>query len=293
MAGRNNVLVSAILFIMSIGNIQAQPFVDIAAGQIQRISDDNNISIQYGLNIFLPIKAKNENIFLVGVSYGRLSFELKGDNNPDINLSATSIQLGMVKKWNDKWRTLALIIPKISSDFGELSVKDYQLGGTMLMTKTVNNTFSYKFGLYYNREFFGHFFIPLIGVEWKLNDRVNIFGVLPGNMNMEYRLKENFYSGIAYKSLTTSYRLSEKMQNKYIRDGHKIWGHNQLKAFINFYPAKKLLLFGEIGHTVFREFNIFDDGSKTPLENNDLSEFNDGIFVNFGIALRIRLDNEN
>ena len=51
-----------------------------------------------------------------------------------------------------------------------------------------NQYVSFKFGLYYNKEFFGNYFMPLIGLDWKIDAKNNLFGVLPGYMIFEHRV---------------------------------------------------------------------------------------------------------
>ena len=308
--------ISSISFIPS---LRAQPFVDILNIQYQRFPEapyDNSanaslLTEQFTANIFIPLELKNKDVIVIGSSFDKFRFKYDSVNNSKTSfLYATSLQLGGVKQWKDgKWSALMLIIPRISSDWEKLSKKHYQLGGVVLFTytcsgracpSTTNKHLKLKFGLYYNREFFGNFFMPLAGFEWKANEKLNIFGVLPGSMNIEYKLNKSLYTGIAYKSITTSYRLSDSTDNYYVREGHRFWGHWQLKGFVNFYPVKNIALFAEFGGTSWRRYEVYEndrENKKDPVTEPGsfypvYRTFKNGVFFNVGIAFRVRLDQE-
>ena len=299
--------ISSISFIPS---LRAQPFVDILNIQYQRFPEapyDNSanarlITEQVTANLFLPLQLKNKDVIVIGSSFDKFRFQYDSVNNSKTSfLYATSLQLGGVKQWKDgKWSALMLIIPRISSDWVTLSEKHFQLGGVVLFTYTKSSTLKYKFGLYYNREFFGNFFMPLAGFEWKVNEKLNIFGVLPGSMNVEYKLNKSLYTGIAYKSITTSYRLSDSQGSYYVREGHRFWGHWQLKGFVNYYPVKNVALFAEFGGTSWRRYEVYKndrENKKDPVTEPGsfypvYRIFKNGVFFNVGIAFRVRLDQE-
>jgi hypothetical protein len=273
-----------LLISLSYGAI-SQPFVDIVSIQNQAFGFNENTTSQFTSILSVPIPIKNGNYLLIGGSYDKLSFHENETFIPATDLTAITTQLGAIKKWNDSWSTTAVLIRKVSSDFEELSSKDYQLGGVGLMTKTVSEKLKYKFGLYYNNEFFGNFFIPLAGFELKVSDRVQIFGVLPRAMNFEYKISSKVYTGMKFSTKTTSYRLSESLNNQYIRENNVL-----LNGYINYYPLNKLIVYCEIGHTAFRRFKIFENDSKNKL--GAMRGFKDNLALNIGTALRIRLDSE-
>lgn len=274
-----------LLTLVSVLSAKAQPFVDIVTTKVQQYGTKENTTTESTNSLFLPIEVKNENYVIVGFSYGKLNFQNSETTLPINGLTVVSTQLGGIRKWNDTWSSAILIIGQASSDFEELSGKDYQIGGAALMIKSVNEKFKYKFGMFYNRHFFGNLFVPLFGFELEVSDRLQFFGILPGTMNLEYKLSDKFYAGIEINSKTSTYRLSEKLANNYIREGHA-----ELKASINYYPLKRIVIYGEIGHSLFRRFKIFEDGTKN--EISDFTGFKDKLFLNIGASFRVRVDGE-
>ena len=81
------------------------------------------------------------------------------------------------------------------------------MGGVLLAGYTKNTNLKYKFGVYVNNEFFGVFVMPLAGIDWRINDRNNLFGILPGRLTFELKLNNNFYAGANFRAITNSYRL--------------------------------------------------------------------------------------
>jgi hypothetical protein len=96
------------------------------------------------------------------------------------------------------------------------------------------------------------------------------------------------YAGASYKSITASYRLGD---GSFLRDGDKL-GHNQLKAYLNLYIAKNIVLYSEAGHTLLRSYHQFDANKELMTANPCYDSFKDGWLFNVGISYRIRTDDD-
>jgi hypothetical protein len=273
-----------------------QPFIDIVNLKYQIFPAVNysensfrNLAVtQFLFNLNLPVELKNKDFIITGGTYDQLIF--KTSEAEQKNLYAFNLQIGYLKNWKGtKWQTLLIAIPKISSDMLKVTGDAFQQGGALLFIYEKRSNLKYKFGLYYNREFFGNFFMPLAGIEWTPTPKLNVFGVLPGSVNLEYRLNKKLYTGLSYQSITSSYRLHGSENKSFVRNGDRFWGHNQVRAFINFYLIKNLVIFTEVGYTFWRKFEAYQS-KKVKLENSVFRKSNDGFFFNAGIAFRIRLD---
>ena len=85
-----------------------------------------------------------------------------------------------------------MVIPKLAGDMKDRNLMTYaQLGGIFLENYIVNNHLKFKLGLYYNREAFGNFFMPLVGMDWKVNKRLSLYGTLPSNYRVEINIINN------------------------------------------------------------------------------------------------------
>ncbi len=296
--------IKQIVFLLTIllnSKMVSQPFVDLASFNIQSSkaayksnSSWENKTLNYTINLFYPKELKNKDVLLFRMNAEKIQSEIY---IPDTKTTTTSIvssvTLAIGYQWiseSKKWKTTFLAIPKIASDFKEpISKNDWQYGVFFLENYTINKKLKLKTGLYYNKEAFGNFFVPLLGLDWKANDRLNLYGTLPGNYQIEYALaKDNCFTGLSFKTFTRSFQLSSQQKSNYVRYDEML-----LKAFIEKYVYKKFLLFAEVGYSF----------GKSPLqytsETNELNTTNPVYtrlknypFFNVGLAYRVRLDSD-
>jgi hypothetical protein len=180
-------------------------------------------------------------------------------------------------------------LQKIASDFKDVIDKhDYQYGGIFLQTYIPNEKVKIKYGIYYNREFFGNLIVPLFGVDWKVSDRLYIYGVLPTNYKVEYNIiKNKLYTGFNLKFFTRSYRLSQLQGNDYVR-----YNETQIKLFIDYFAYKKILLFAELGYSLGKNPLQYHYNTKDleTISNPVYSPLKSYPLINIGLAYRIRMD---
>jgi hypothetical protein len=232
------------------------------------------------VNAFIPKVLKNGNTFFVRAHYEKL--EMRNDSLSSAYSSIT-LPIGMqVQLKNPKVKFTGLIIPKIAgADLGAAFSDAFQIGAYSLITVTESEKFRYKFGLYYNREFFGNFFIPLVGIDWKVSDRFTIYGTLPNSMKFSYAVAPSrVNAGIAFRSMTRSFRGEDV--NTFVR-----YNELQLKAFFDFYITKKNVVFVEGGYFLGKTPLLYNNSDvKTPLPSNLLKEGKAFPVFNAGWALR-------
>ncbi|MBO9702139.1 MAG: hypothetical protein J7604_18160, partial [Sporocytophaga sp.] len=274
--------------------VVSQPYIDIVNIKYQNFlpvkysGEEHKLGAQESyFNLNIPIPLKNKDVILTGGVFDQLRF-----NSPHGNkeLYAFNCQIGYLKNWkNTKWKTLFVVLPKISSDLLQINHGSFQQGGILLFTCEKSPNLKYKLGGYYNKEFFGNFFMPLLGIEWKPLPRLNIFGVLPGYMIIEHKTSTRFYSGISYQCLTASYRLHDGENYSYVRNGDRFWGQMQLKLFLNYYIKKYIVAYGEFGHSLCRKYEVYNK-DKERIGHPVFHKTKDGFIFNLGIALRFRQD---
>ena len=232
----------------------SQPFVDIANFNYQTFSTTpkSNSSIKntteiYSLSIFLPKEFKNGNALLFRINGESIQSSTTSLNNAS-KVSSLSIALGY--QWysqNKKWKSLLLGIPKLASDFKEsIDGNDWQYGALFIENYKFSPTLQIKAGLYFNKEAFGNFFVPLLGLDWKASDRLYCYGILPSNYKIEYAVvKKKVYSGINFKAFTRSFQLSNEQNKDYIRFDEVV-----LKGFVEYYLLKNMVLYTEVGRSL-------------------------------------------
>ncbi len=280
--------------------ISAQPYIDIVNSNLQSSSSSyratpslkNSMSDAF-FNVFLPIKIADSSQVIMRFSSETVITRAKGDSTEERSLFGVAVPLGVnFHKNGSKWTYTALVMPKFAAENGySWEHQSAQLGGVFLLTRHFSMKFKLKAGLSYNREAFGNFFVPLFGIDWKVNDKLNIFGVLPQSLIFEYRLHSRVYAGIASRFFTRSFRLNTKSDNDYLR-----FDEIQGKAFVNFvaFKSKKpgipgVVLFVEGTYLVSKgPLRYFRDTKTLNPAEPLFTAFKACPTLNFGAAVRLR-----
>ena len=134
-----------------------------------------------------------------------------------INLHGIILRTGLYQKF-DKGRGIQLLFaPRLMTDMKNIDGKSFQLGGLFLYEKKFRETLSMSFGVMYNQELFGPYFVPLINLDWTIKDKWRIAGLLPIYAKISYLINENFDLGISHFGLITTYALTDpEYQGDYI-----------------------------------------------------------------------------
>lgn len=176
-----------------------------------------------------PLKINASDYLLVGLGTNHLEFI--GDDYPGgSNFTALTLQLGYIGNFG-RYNLTAVALPKISGDFKEITHRDFQMGGLLVLSVKYSDNFKLKYGCYYNQEFFGPLILPLIGLDWKVNEKLRVFGNLPINATAEYTVSNRFSAGLFFNANSMSYLKDKQLQ--YI---HK--STQELSAFGDFYLTK-------------------------------------------------------
>ena len=275
-------------------SLAAQPYLDVAAVRYQKSPEGGLLRQGFAANSYtyanaafnLPLVFKDSSVLMLSPA-----LETWKINSPLLplvkdRLHGMALPVAFVKPLNRQWTATLLAIPRWNgaSEFG---FKDrFQMGGALLMARKQNETLTYKFGIYYNREFFGHFVMPLLGVDWRPTPTLRVFGVLPGNAVVEKKVSKAFYYGLSFRATTTSYRIpATNGAPHFIRIED-----NTLQAFADVYFTKNIVLNAEAGHSAFRRFRM---GSKGAVEKYFMQEkFNDGLLFRLSLLYRVRFDGQ-
>lgn len=263
---------------------QAQPFIDIVsvkymyspdAGIINRNKENHTLSyFNASLNLPLPFRPIR-GIVMISPFYEEWNTSLTNDPNLLSRHQNYVLALSFVDTVaHHKWRYAITPIIRMK-DFSEDGTGHAQLGVAGLAIFSTNRNLTWKFGCYFNRDYFGNFFMPLFGIDWWINKRDKLFGILPGNLTFEHMAGERLYFGTSFRAITNSYR---DIGEQYFRVDE-----NQLGLFADVYFTKNIVLNTEIGHSLYRKFRV---GQKNVFES-DLA-VNDNFYVRLMLAYRIR-----
>jgi hypothetical protein len=188
-----------------------------------------------------------------------------------------TLPVGLILPIDDSKWTLT-IIPMVRTNGEKLFAENtFQVAGVALAAFARRPHQKIRFGVYVSGEFFGLFVIPLLGVDWRIDDKNYLFGVLPGRLTFEHKWTEKVYVGATFRAPTNSYRLSN---GGFIR-----LDDNQASLFLDYYPVKQVCITLEPGIGVFRRLRIGGEGQDYVRE----ADWGDGMFIKLSGAYRIRL----
>lgn len=291
----NKAISFTLAFFISICSF-AQPFVDVLSLNHQRLQTktESDSFIKHFNNsyvgITLPIRVDSNNYFIVRANGEMLNSNVKGHgHNSSVNIKMMLLGIGWQHTFNQHWSVSGLLLPKIASELkDQLASADFQFGGSLVVNYKVRRNYRFKAGIYYNREPFGNFFVPLVGADIELNKNNWIYGQLPLYFRYEHRFNKKLYSGLGVRIFGRSYRLSSDYNRNYV-----FLQENQIKLFCDYYLAKNLVLFAEIGRTMgygLRQYKNNTQRTGRIYHPSVLSPVQDGFMINLGIALRVRRD---
>ena len=269
--------------------LYSQPYLDI-------------VKIVYS---YSPLKGLNEKTSPLQANFSSIDLNIpielkKGGNaiiiNPffennegevssiDFHVMSAGSLFGFLKKnIVEDWNLLGGFIIRQNKEAGEDLKDDWQYGGVLLTTYVKDQYLSLKFGIYYNKEFFGNYFMALAGIDWQINSKNNLFGVLPGSLTFEHKVNQRFFYGSTFRALTNSYRLqtTDPPLKRYLRVDD-----NQLGIFGDVYLTKKIVLTGETGYTILRRYRF---GFKGENVNEKTDYKNDNFYFRVSLAYRLHL----
>ena len=253
--------------------------------------------IQNTVNLTLPVPfkiKKRESLFITGVFYNRYHFsgQTGGTSVTDRSFDRLTFRLGLSHKWgNPRHKTFLMGLPTFSTDGKIFSGDAFQMGGVFIHSFRVKDNLTLKLGLYYNHEFFGDFYMPLFGIDWRLKNDWYIFGMLPGTFNVYKKVNKWFAVSFSERAPTGSL-LSTLSDGDFVRFGEEAYVILALNA--HFIPFQFDFLGNDadvsfnfsVGHTILRTYDLFlNEGQK--IESPPFYPAKNGVYFQFGVSMRV------
>lgn len=261
--------------------LQAQPYVDPFQVRYMYALRNNNTPATPFSHLYagtdLPVKLSGGGLLLISPFYEQWTFDSADTKEIYPTVKSMALPVGLIMPFHDsKWAITAIPVVRWNGEevFGG---NTFQFGGPVFASYTRKPQQVFRFGVYANAEFFGLFVIPLLGCDWRIDDRNYLFGVLPGRLTFEHKWSEKFYGGATFRAPTNSYRLSD---GSFIRVDD-----NQLSLFADYYLTKHFCITIEPGYGVLRRIRTGVDTK----EYLTKVKWGDGLFIKLSAAYRIRL----
>jgi hypothetical protein len=225
----------------------------------------------------LPVKFKKNVVLVFSPFYENWNIDSAG-NHLLRGMQGVAFPVSLIIPLNKAWSLTFTGIPRFNSEDLKVNNSSFQWGNVFLATFGKQENLKYKFGVYVNSQFFGLFVIPLAGIDWKINEKNNLFGVLPGRLTYEHKFSRRLYGGATFRAITNSYRLNT---GNYLRVDD-----NQLSAFLDLYPAKNIVFTLEPGYGIMRKLRSGKERNKKYIRDYN---WGDGLFLRLSASYRIRL----
>ena len=212
------------------------------------------------LDFTIPIKLNEKTSLISGLIYENIQTKLFEDGNVK-TFGSTTLKVGANKLINDRWSATAVLLPKIASDYKSISGKDIQFGAIGIMKYKKSDNKNFKFGLYYNSELFGPFFVPMIGMYYlSPNKKFETNIMLPLQADVNYKLIPFINFGLNFNGQIRSYHLTDVTPS--FKSTYIARSTNELYAYLKFNATKNISITIKVGQSIGRTYNVFDEGDK-------------------------------
>jgi len=256
----------------------AQPYFDVAGisgwQMPQGLNGDHVTETMGTVFVSAPIDINKRTKLILSPFYQSRLLKKEATGQTETLKSLSLPVTWMYQPPDSTWTFLSLVAFRTNSTQFRFNGEVFQIAGAVLVHYRVNPDLVLKGGLYISREFFGTFFIVLAGVEWKINDRLHLFGLINSKLRLEYQFTKKFYGGFEFRAVNNSYR-----EDGY--GGYYKISDNHLAAFADIGIAKNLVWNIDAGHTMLRYIKS-RNGADFPEINKD------GFVFSTGVSYRIR-----
>ncbi|EIA08491.1 DUF6268 family outer membrane beta-barrel protein [Flavobacterium frigoris] len=258
-----------LLFLLLPFLCNSQEYIDLFSvnyGKSQKTTFENsaidtNIST-FQTNLTLPVVLNEKYTAITGINFSSYNLQLFADSNNN-HLYSTNLRAGLRVGHSEHWSGIYLFLPKVASDYINLSTEDIYLGGLALLKYKRDENFGYSFGLYASSEAFGLSMTPLFGLYYHSPDqRFETSFLLPNDADINYSLAEKTKIGLDFLGHGNSYKVTtDNMRSNYVQNNSIDLSSYIQQALFN----KKILLRLKMGYSL-NNFKVYPMDQKIDLQ---------------------------
>lgn len=250
--------------------------------------------IEFGTDLTTPIVLKNKNVIISGIIYDQINLKTENSNKLFYTVNP---KIGIKFKNSASINTTLVALPKLSSDLKSINAHHFQIGAIALWDFQKKENLKYKFGMYYNQELFGHFFVPLFGFYYlSSNHKLEVNFTLPVSAQLNYRLNAWLSTGISFNSFVRSYYMGDINNHYMVKTSNELFATLQLHL-----KSYHLVLEPQAGYSIGRSYRAYQSSDKidfglsafkfgddrTPLNH----DFSDGLIFKIRLLYRFMMEN--
>lgn len=281
--------------------ISAQEYVDIfriGYGQtlnnnFEGVNSSTNVK-SFDAGLTFPVVLNKNHALITGADFSINNLQLFPEAE-FTSLYSTNIKLGLASTWSEKWSTTIVLLPKIASDYKNISSDDFYFGGFALLKLKKNENLKYRFGIYASQEAFGLFTTPILGWYYlSPNKRFEMDMSLPISADVSYKLGITTV-GVDYFGIGRSYNVHYQNAPTLYADLSSL----EFASYLQFNALEEsVLLRAKLGYSS-NNYEMYAEGEKMHLgvsafsfgdDRTQLnSELNGGIFLKFEAIYRFHI----
>jgi len=282
----------------------AQNYVDIfKTGYSETFNNDfdgtnKSTSVKsFEAGLTLPVVINEKQVFITGFNFSTNNLQLFPDAERT-SLYSSILKIGLASTYSEKWSSTIVFLPKISSDYNNISSNDIYFGGLALLKFKKSENLIYRFGIYGSTEAYGFFTSPIVGFYYfSPNKKFEMDVSLPAAADINYNLGQTTF-GIDYYGIGRSFALHGNQQpNAYVDlSSLEFASYIQYNAFEN-----SVLLRGKLGYSsnnyeVYTSGDTIDLGVSAFTFGDDRTQLNPdlsgGFFLKFEAIYRFQLSKQ-
>ena len=279
----------------------AQEYVDlfrIGYGQtfnnnFEGVDGDTNVE-SFEVGFTFPIVLNENHALITGADFSLNNVQLFPKTEYS-NLYSTNLKLGMASTWSEKWSTTIVLLPKIASDYKNISNSDFYFGGFALLKLKKNENLKYRFGIYASQEAFGLFTTPILGWYYlSPNKRFEMDMSLPIAADVSYKFGLTTV-GIDYFGIGRSYNVHYENAPTLYADLSSL----EFAGYLQFNAMEESVLLRLKAGYSSNDYEMYAEGDKMDLGISAFSfgddrtqlnpSINGGIFLKFEAIYRFHL----
>jgi hypothetical protein len=209
----------------------------------------------FDANLTYPLVLSDKNTFITGASFNSGNLQLF-PNSGNTSLYSTTLKIGLATTINEKWSSTIVLLPKIASDYKNITGDDFYIGGYAVLKRKKKENLIYRFGLYASSEAFGIFSTPIIGWYYlSPNNKFEMDVSMPIAADINYTL--GFARvGVDYYGIGRSYNLNQGTLPKQYVDQSSL----EFLGYLQFNTLKNSLLIRAKAGYATSNYEVYADG---------------------------------
>ena len=224
-------------------------------GQEQEAIEFNTL-----VNAKAPVVLSEKLIWYTNLTYSineLKSLETTATPSAAYRMQGIIVQTGLVIQLNEKTSIQALVAPRVLGEKLNVNNQTFQLGGIAMLERVRSEKLTMRFGVLYNQDKFGPFFVPLIYTDWKFGNGFFMKGLWPIYGKIGKQINPKLQMGISEFALITSYSLNQQAPTTYLERSSI-----DLAYFVRYQVVGNWHIEPRVGITMSRGYEQYSNNDK-------------------------------